>query len=89
MCYNVVTLDMFLIFNFRPIIIYYWNTFLNMEIGENEENNTTNQEMSAKRLERVNALSWSDPLESDPDKVLSRKTGRNLSANEAKASDFR
>ena len=89
MCYNVVTLDMFLIFNFIPIIIYYWNTFLNMEIGENEENNTTNHVTSAKRLERVNALSWSDPLESDPDKVLSRKTGRNLSANEAKASDFR
>ena len=30
---------MILIINLRPIII--WNTFLNMEIAENEENNMT------------------------------------------------
>ena len=40
MCFYIVTLDMFLIFNFRPIIT--WTPFLNMENAENEENNTTN-----------------------------------------------
>ena len=40
MCFNIVTLDMFLIFNFR--LMYYLNTFLNMENAKNKENNTTN-----------------------------------------------
>ena len=41
MCFNIVTLDMFLIFNFWPII--FGRTFLNIESAEKEENNMTNQ----------------------------------------------
>ena len=40
MCFNNVTLDMFLIFNFVPFITL--NTFFNMENAENEESNTKN-----------------------------------------------
>ena len=40
MCFNIVTLDMILIFNFRAIIehLFILNTFLKMKIAENEEN---------------------------------------------------
>ena len=40
MCYDIVTLEMFLIFNFRPINTC--NIFLNMENAESEESNATN-----------------------------------------------
>ena len=39
-CFNIVALDTILIFNFRPIITK--NTFLNIEISENEENKKAN-----------------------------------------------
>ena len=37
LCFNIVTLDMILIFNFIPIIIWTMNIFLIMEIAENTE----------------------------------------------------
>ena len=40
MCFNIVTLDMFLIFNIIPN--YYLNTFVKMENAENEKNDKTN-----------------------------------------------